>query len=67
MTLHDWLEKTGMTQLEFSEKSGVPQPLVSKYAAGIRRPHLDYAIAIEKATGGKVAVESWPKAKKRAA
>lgn len=66
MTLHDWLEKTKTTQLEFSEKSGVPQPLVSKYAAGKRRPHLDYALAIERATDGKVPVESWMK-KKRAA
>lgn len=66
MTLHDWLEKTGTTQVEFSERSGVPQPLVSKYAAGKRRPHLDYALAIEKATGGKVPVETWTK-KKRAA
>lgn len=69
MTLHDWLEKTGTTQEEFAAKSGVPQPLVSKYANGKRRPHLDNAIAIERATDGKVPVESWTKApaKKRAA
>jgi transcriptional regulator with XRE-family HTH domain len=69
MTLHDWLEKTGTTQLEFSELSGVPQPLVSKYAAGKRRPHLEYAFAIEKATKGAVPAETWTKTakKKRAA
>jgi transcriptional regulator with XRE-family HTH domain len=66
MTLHDWLEKTGTTQLEFSEKSGIPQPLVSRYASGKSRPHVENALAIERATDGKVPVESWAK-KKRAA
>lgn len=67
MTLHDWLAKTGTTQLEFSEKSGIPQPLVSRYASGKGRPHLENALAIERATDGKVPVESWAKKTKRAA
>jgi transcriptional regulator with XRE-family HTH domain len=62
MTLHDWLEKTGTTQQEFSEKSGIPQPLVSRYASGKGRPHLENALAIAKATAGKVPVEAWTKA-----
>lgn len=66
MTLHDWLAKTHTTQLEFSEKSGIPQPLVSRYASGKGRPHLENALAIERATDGKVPVEAWTK-KKRAA
>ena len=67
MTLHDWLEKTNTTQEEFSEKSGIPQPLVSRYSTGKGRPHLENALAIAKATGGMVPVEAWTKLKKRAA
>lgn len=66
MTLHDWLEKTHTTQEEFAEKSGVPQPLVSRYVTGKGRPHLENALAIEKATDGQVPVRAWTK-KKRAA
>jgi transcriptional regulator with XRE-family HTH domain len=66
MTLHGWLAKTGTTQLEFSQKSGIPQPLVSRYASGKGRPHLENALAIEKATNGDVPVAAWTK-KKRAA
>jgi transcriptional regulator with XRE-family HTH domain len=63
MTLHDWLEKSGMTQQEFAEKSGIPQPLVSRYSSGKGRPHLENALAIERATDGQVAVASWTKPK----
>lgn len=59
MTLAGWLRKTKTTQLEFAEMSGVPQPLVSRYASGKGHPKAHYILAIEKATNGEVALEDW--------
>ena len=67
MTLAAWLKKTDTTQEAFSERSGVPQPLVSKYARGKGHPKAPYILAIQKATGGEVALEDWAKSAKRAA
>lgn len=59
MTLKEWLDATGTTRSALAKKTGIPQPLMSKYAVGRQRPHIDNAVAIERETGGKVPVESW--------
>lgn len=59
MTLKEWLESTGTTQTVLAKKTEIPQALLSKYVVGRQRPHIDNAVAIEKATAGKVPVESW--------
>ena len=48
-----------MTQLEFAELAGVPGPQVSMWLSGRRRPGLESAFKIEKATGGKVRATDW--------
>lgn len=57
--LADHLRKTGMTQLEFAELAGVPGPQVSMWLSGRRRPGLESAFKIERATGGKVRATDW--------
>lgn len=59
MTLKEWLDLTGATQTELSAETGIPQALLSKYVVGRQRPHIDNAVAIERATKGKVPVEQW--------
>jgi len=59
MTLKEWLDLTGTTQVELEKQTGIPQALLSKYAIGRQRPHIDNAVAIERATDGKVPVETW--------
>ncbi len=59
MTLAAWLKKHAVTQQEFAEKSGVPQPLVSRYVSGKGHPRARFILAIEKATLGKVSLEDW--------
>lgn len=57
--LIEWLASTKTTQLQLSERSGIPQPLISKYVTGKQRPNIDNALAIERATDGEVPVEAW--------
>lgn len=59
LTLPEWMERTGTTQVQLSEATGIPQPLLSKYVRGAQRAQLDNALAIERATGGLVPVEVW--------
>jgi DNA-binding transcriptional regulator YdaS (Cro superfamily) len=59
MTLKQWFDATGKTQEWLAEATGIQQPLISKYARGWQRPQIDNAVAIEKATSGKVPVEAW--------
>lgn len=68
MTLAAWLKKTGMSQQDFSQRTGIEQPLVSRYVRGKGQPKAVYILAIEKATNGEVALEDWAKTQaKRAA
>lgn len=48
------------TQLALATKIGVSEATVSRYAAGLRKPGLAHALAIEKATKGAVKVSAWP-------
>lgn len=59
MTLAAWLAKTGTTQQQFSDLSGIPQHLISRYATGKRHPMARNILAIEKATNGQVSLKDW--------
>lgn len=54
-----YLKSTGSSQVAFAKMSGVPQSQISAYLAGRRIPGVKNALAIERATGGAVTVESW--------
>jgi transcriptional regulator with XRE-family HTH domain len=67
MTLAEWMSKTGATQVELSEATGIQQPLISKYLRKKQRPNVDNALAIERATKGAVPVETWERKHRKAA
>jgi transcriptional regulator with XRE-family HTH domain len=54
-----YLKRHKLTQLAFAEKAGVPVPQVSLYLSAIRRPGLESALKIERATDGAVRAEDW--------
>ncbi len=66
MRLSQWMKETHVSQTEFADLTGIDQSLLSKYLKHVRRPNVDQALAIERATKGAVPVEEWAK-KKRAA
>lgn len=51
----------GVTQEQLAAATGIAQSLLSKYERGPWVPGLQNALAIEKATGGEVPVETWTK------
>jgi len=65
-----YLERHRISQKEFAEQAGVSPPMVCQWVSGKRRPCVTSALAIEKATGGKIPVSYWskskPKSKRRA-
>jgi transcriptional regulator with XRE-family HTH domain len=59
--LASFIKTKGMTQASFAESVGITQSTLSKLCAGPKGPSLETALAIERETGGKVAVADWPK------
>lgn len=59
MRLRDFLREAALSQNAFARLSGIAQPQVSMYVTGRRRPSIETAIAIERATRGMVPVHSW--------
>ncbi len=57
--LKKYLTEAGMTRTAFAQLAGVDQSLVSRYIAGKSKPSLERAVAIERATGGKVPPRVW--------
>ena len=57
--LRAYLDQQQITQAEFAKKVGVPAAMISQWASGSRRPSIRYAVAIQKATKGKIKVEAW--------
>jgi DNA-binding transcriptional regulator YdaS (Cro superfamily) len=53
------LEDKGMTQTALADRMGVSQALVNQWVTGRRRPNLDSAFAIERATGGAIPASYW--------
>jgi transcriptional regulator with XRE-family HTH domain len=54
-----YLADKGVTQADLCRLSGIQPPMISEYVNGNRRPGLDAAFAIEKATGGEVPARYW--------
>lgn len=54
MTLAEYLEKHGLSDKEFAEKSGLHFTEVWNYRTGRRQPRAKNVAAIEKATNGQV-------------
>lgn len=59
MILKSYLDTADVKQAEFAALVGVTVPTISKLANGLMRPSLVLALRIERATDGKVPVESW--------
>lgn len=55
--LAQWLQRAKVNQLEAAELIGIDKTQLSQILTGKRRPGLDNAIKIERATG--IAVEAW--------
>jgi transcriptional regulator with XRE-family HTH domain len=53
------------SQTDFATKAGLLASMISHYCNGSRRPGLDAALAIEKASGGKVPASTWSAKKAR--
>ena len=54
MNLKEWMTETGTTQLDLSQRIGVTQGVVWQWVNGRARVPAERAVAIEKATEGKV-------------
>lgn len=57
--LAEYLRETATPQGDFAAQCGIDQPMVSMYLSGKRRPGLDAAFAIERASGGRVPAAYW--------
>jgi len=56
--LKQYLDKRGLTQKEFSKRSGVSESMLTRIMQG-RTPKLDALMKIRKATNGQVRPEHW--------
>ena len=54
MTLAAFLARQNLTQAAFGRLLGVSDASVSRWVSGVDTPTLAHAVAIERATGGKV-------------
>ena len=61
MDLSAWLEKQGVSTQAFAARIRISRQAMHKLLNGDNRPSLNTALAIERETGGKVPVDSWPK------
>jgi transcriptional regulator with XRE-family HTH domain len=59
------LEDSKTSQTDFAQKAGLLASMISHYCNGSRRPGLDAALAIDKASGGKVPASTWSAKKAR--
>lgn len=60
MNLHDYAEKTKITDAALADLVGVTRGYITQLRLGLRaRPSLNVALKIEKATRGKVPVKAW--------
>lgn len=58
--LGKYLRERGGTQVDFAREHGFHAPMVCQWASGQRRPGLELALKLEKATGGTVPASYWP-------
>ena len=57
MFLKDYLTIHKLPQTEMARKTGISKQAICNYLIGKRRPGYAQALAIQKATGGKVSVD----------
>jgi transcriptional regulator with XRE-family HTH domain len=66
--LTKYLDATGLSQTDFARRCGFPLSVVNGWFKGHRRPSLDAAFKMQKATGGAITAQAWTKVNgKRAA
>jgi transcriptional regulator with XRE-family HTH domain len=54
-----YLRRRNLTHEAFARQAGIPTPSVSYWLAGLRRPNLDTAFKVERATDGAIPARSW--------
>lgn len=59
-TLGDYLTEQNIRQTAFAEAVGRTQATISRIVSGEAQPSFELAVMIERATGGKVPIWSWP-------
>ncbi|MEI7705623.1 MAG: helix-turn-helix transcriptional regulator [Deltaproteobacteria bacterium] len=64
--LTKYLDRTGLSQTQFARQYGFPLTTINGWFDGTRRPSLDAAFRMEKATAGAIPASSWV-SRKRAA
>ncbi len=47
--LRQAMAESGLTQLDLAQRSGIPQPTISRYLRGASKPGVDKVDALEKA------------------
>lgn len=57
--LNRFLDDRKLNHTQFAALAKLDRPIVSHYCAGTRKPGLDAAFAIERATGGLVPAKAW--------
>ena len=57
--LREYLCNAGVTQRAFAETVGLSRSHLNEIISGRKRPSLDLAFAIARATSGTVSVEAW--------
>lgn len=61
--LRDWLDRSKLNQREAAKILRVPEPMLSQWLSGTRRPGLDNVVNIFEVTG--VPVDSWARKRLR--
>lgn len=64
--LAEYLDDEGLSQADFARLAEIKAPLVSMIAGGRRGAGLKTALAIERATGGRIPAEYWDTLRKKA-
>jgi len=54
MDIQNYLQKTGISQIEFAKQLGVTQGMVSQWITGVRPVSIRHCFSIESATKGQV-------------
>lgn len=57
--LADFLTQTNTSQAKLADQIGVSRAYMSQLVGGIKTPSLSVAVAIERATGGRIKAADW--------
>lgn len=57
--LAEYLGDHGLSQTEFAQRVGIPEPMICQWVNGTRRPGRTNANVLERATGGVVPADYW--------